>query len=171
MASTYYNGKFTEYPSSEEEFDKWLNEIKIAFEMKNKCIQHLENENKTLRDEKWKDNELQDMKKTYEAMRDDYYRGFPISKKEKDAIYKWQENHLINQHGLNTPVKRALSGGVIGGNFKYQFIPTSIGTMGTCICGSCFAKAKKEYEEKKADETFLHLLEKYDAEFIFQNMA
>lgn len=38
MASTYYNEEFIEYPSNEKEFDKWLNGIKVAFEMKNKCI-------------------------------------------------------------------------------------------------------------------------------------
>jgi hypothetical protein len=29
------------------------------------------------------------------------------------------------------------AGGAIGGTWTYKFVPTSIGTIGTCICGKC----------------------------------
>lgn len=169
MYSTTYDGEFVnEVPSSEADLEKTFRAVKACYRDKDIRIKYLEQKVKELEDEKWKDNELQNMKKEYEAMKDDYYRGFPISKKEKDAIYKWKENHLINQHGLTTPVERALSGGAIGGSFKFEFIPTSIGTIGTCICGSCRNRARKD--AKGNGELFQKLIKEYDAEFIFQNI-
>lgn len=200
MASTIYNGNFIEYPSNEKEFDKWLDGIKAAievknrriqyleeknkvlenekqednklkntiFEVKNKRIQYLEEKNKTLEQEKQKDNELQNMKKIYDEMKADYYRGFPISKEEQNAINEWQKNHLTNQHNLKTVEQKASFGGAIGGSFKFEFIPTSIGTIGTCVCGSCRNRARRD--AKGNGELFQKLIEEYDAEFVFQNI-
>lgn len=71
--------------------------------------------------------------------------------------------------------------GAIGGSFRYEFVPTSIGTVGRCICNSCKHKARKNAEEivnkndfsskgeyeKALNTKIQHLEKKYDAEFIF----
>ena len=168
MASIFYNGEVIDYPSNEKEFNKWLNGIKTAFEVKNKDIQCLKEKIKKLEDEKWKDNELQNMKKTYDEMKANYYRGFSISKKEQNAINEWQKNHLTNQHNLKTLKQKVSFGGAIGGNFKFEFILTAIGTVGSCICESCQSQARKD--SMGDPEILKALLKEYDAEFIFQDI-
>ncbi len=71
------------------------------------------------------------MEKKYHEMRDDYYRGFPITKSEEKAITKWKSEHEKNHNG---------GYGAIGGKYTYHFIPTSIGIVGTikCSCGAEF---------------------------------
>lgn len=134
-----------------------------------------------MRDEKWKDNELQQMKAELEAAREDKYRGFPISKEENEAIHEWQNQHWTNQHNAPDLRSRLAKMGTIGGNFKYEFVPTSVGVVGTCICPSCKRKAEKAAKEivnrkdfataleyERALKTKIqHLEKKYDAEFCF----
>ena len=67
------------------------------------------------------------MKNKLKTMSEEYYRGFPISAEAKSRINEWKKNHRHD-------------GGAIGGTFTYEFIPTSIGTIGTikCACGDSF---------------------------------
>ena len=78
--SAYRDNKYIEVPP--------MNELCLAlkdkFMRQEEKIEHLEEEIKKLKDENWKDNELQSMKEQYDKMREDYYRGFPISKEEKE---------------------------------------------------------------------------------------
>lgn len=108
------------------------------------------------------------MKKIYDEMKADYYRGFPISKEEQNVINEWQENHLTNHHNLKTLEQKASFGGAIGGNFKFEFIPTSIGTIGICVCGSCRNRVRRD--AKGNGELFQKLMEENDAEFVFQDI-
>ena len=104
-------------------------------------IQYLEEENKKLRDEHFKDEFVQELQKKNERLLQDSRRGFPITEEEKEAIRDWQETHLKKKH------PRALEEpgyfGAIGGNWTYTFIPTSIGIIGevSCHCGDkyCFS--------------------------------
>ena len=57
-------------------------------------------------------------------MKADYYRGFPISEKESKKIKEWMDKQME---------KNPSTGGTIGGRFRYEFIPTGIGTVGTII--------------------------------------
>lgn len=85
---------------------------------------YLRTENARLKDEAYKDEELARMKEYTNRMSEDYYRGFPISKEEDEKIKKWKDK-MIDIHPGN--------GGAIGGRFRYEFIPTGIGTIGTVI--------------------------------------
>jgi len=106
------------------------------------------------------------MKEIYNEMKADYYRGFPISKEEQNAINKWQKNHLTNHHNLKTLEQKNSSDKAIEGNFKFEFIPTSVGIVGNCICGNCQNRARRESNgDYKIFEAFL---KKYDAKFEFQ---
>lgn len=106
-----------------------------------KRIKYLEEENKKLKDEHYKDSEMQRMKTELEKAKEDLYRGFPISKEEEEKIKEWQDKHDAEAHGLKTFKERVHAGGCIGGRYTYEFIPTSIFTVGIIKC-SCGEKYK-----------------------------
>lgn len=103
-------------------------------------ISYLEKENKKLKDEKYKDLELQKMKKELEDMKKECYNGFPITEEEKKKIEEWKNKHEQENHGLKTLKEKNSFGGAIGGTYTYEFIPTSIGVIGIikCSCGEEF---------------------------------
>ena len=117
-----------------------LDAIKREFDSQNARIIYLQNQNKKLKEEHYKDTELQKMKEELERVRADMYRGFPISEEEKRRIKEWQDKHDTEAHGLKTLKERVHAGGCIGGRYTYHFVPTSIGVIGTveCNCGAKF---------------------------------
>ena len=114
--------------------------LKTKFENQENLIDHLRQQIKALESEKWKDEKLQEMRKTYEKMQKDYRRGFPISEAEKDKINEWIDNHEKEKHMRPNGSKYYFRGGAIGGSYTYCFTPTSIGTFGSikCTCGEEF---------------------------------
>lgn len=60
-----------------------LDAIKREFDSQNAHIIYLQNQNKKLKEEHYKDTELQKMKEELERVRADMYRGFPISAEEE----------------------------------------------------------------------------------------
>lgn len=105
-----------------------------------KRIKYLEEENKKLKDEHYKDSEMQKMEAELKKAKEDLYRGFPISEKEQEKIREWELKHDAEKHGLKTLEQRLGAGGCIGGRLTYHFIPTSIGDIGEveCSCGEKF---------------------------------
>ena len=86
--------------------------------------EYLLEENKRLKSEAYKDEELSKMKDQYDKMNADYYRGFPISENENNKINEW-----IDKISKEYPGNE----GAIGGRFEYEFIPTGVGTFGKII--------------------------------------
>lgn len=117
-----------------------LNAIKREFDSQNARIIYLQNQNKKLKEEHYKDTELQKMKEELERVRADMYRGFPISAEEEKRIKEWQDKHDAEVHGLKTLKERVRAGGCIGGRYSYEFVSTSIGVIGIvkCNCGAKF---------------------------------
>ena len=127
-----------------------------------------------LESENYKDEELQKMKAQLEKIQEDYRRGFPITKEESDNINKWKKNHDATEHGNVDGYH-----GAIGGGYTYEFIPTSIGSFGTCYCSICKNKAmiagatadtpaaKKNGFDK---EVYNDYLEKHNGAFDFQDI-
>lgn len=132
--SAYRDDKYITVPP----MDELCLALKDKFMRQEEKIEHLEEEIKKLKDENWKDNELQSMKEQYDKMREDYYRGFPISKEEKEKINAWMDKHEKEKHPR--PENSFPRGGAIGGCYTYRFVPTSIGVFGTikCSCGEEF---------------------------------
>lgn len=102
-----------------------LKKIEEEFEYDARKIQYLETQNKLLRDSAYKDIQLAEMKDKLDTMTDEYYRGFPITKEEQVAIYDWMHEHDAECKG---------------GNYRYIFVPTGIGTIGHVQCGKCNAE-------------------------------
>jgi hydrogenase maturation factor len=123
-----------------QEFEDCLESIKIRYESSQKRTNFLEQRLKEIEDEKWKDKELQEMKAQLDKMKENYWRGFPITEQQQQKINEWQKEHDIKTHHLDTPEKRMRAEGVSGGRLTYVFLPTSIGTFGTvkCSCGAEF---------------------------------
>lgn len=105
-----------------------------------KRIKYLGEENKKLKDEHYKDSEMQRMEAELKKAKEDLYRGFPISEEEEKRIKEWQDKHDAEVHGLKTLKERVHADGCIGGKYSYKFVSTSIGVVGTvkCNCGAKF---------------------------------
>ena len=79
------------------------------------------------------------MKSQFDEMKKDYYRGFPITENEKQKVEEWMKKHDAEAHGAANNTDRLRRAGCCGGNYSYEFIPTSIGTVSYVKCG-CGAK-------------------------------
>lgn len=97
-------------------------------------------------DEKWRDNELQEMKQNMEKAIKERNYGFPLTEEECDKTYKWQRQHDTEVH-FNPEGYHGAS----GGGFTYSFYPTGLGTTCNCFCNSCKQRAIKEAGEKWYD--------------------
>lgn len=120
--------------------DTFVEDIKHELQGKDIRIEYLEKQNQELRDEKYKDNELLRMESELKTMKEDYYRGFPISEEEQTSIREWMNKHDEEVHHARTLDDKLKLGGCCGGRYTYEFTPTSIGTIGTvkCSCGAKF---------------------------------
>ena len=97
---------------------------------------YLWKENERLKSEAYKDEELSDMKEKYDRMSSSYHRGFPISEDENKKITDWIGEQIK---------KNPSDAGAIGGRFIYEFIPTSIGTIG--IVQDTFTKEQLKFQD------------------------
>ena len=114
--------------------------IQNRIEILESQIGRLAEENERLKNEHYKDDELSEMKDKLDKMQSAYYRGLLISDEEKKKIEEWKNNHDRYAHMIRSIDDRLEIGGSIGGRYKYEFIPTSIGTIGVvkCRCGEQF---------------------------------
>ena len=89
--------------------------------------------------EEWnKDEEIQELKNKIESLQNKLNNirrySFEITREEHEAIEEWKKKHVEEKHNGDTYA------GAIGGRYKYIFVPTSIGTVGSikCSCGETF---------------------------------
>ena len=120
--------------------DTFVEDIKHELQGKDIRIKYLEKQNQELHDEKYKDNELSRMEDELKTMKENYYRGFPISEEEQKSIREWMDKHDEEVHRARTLDDKLKLAGCCGGRYSYHFVPTSIGTIGTvkCSCGAEF---------------------------------
>lgn len=160
--------------SNEKDIEKVSEAIKETILWYKSVVDTLREKVNYLESENYKDEELQNMKTQLEKIQEYYRRGFPITKEESDDINKWKKNHDATEHG-NTDGYH----GAIGGGYTYEFIPTSIGSFGTCYCSICKNKAmiagatadtpaaKKNGFDK---EVYHDYLEKHNGSFDFKDL-
>ena len=116
-----------------------------------------------------KDEEIQYWKDLYENARLSQKYGFPISEEEHNSIMQWQRMHDAEAHGLRMNHERLAAGGTIGGNYFYRFVPTSIGTSGECVCGSCHRAAT--LTAKGENNEYRKQMEKLGGSYEFQELG
>ena len=130
---THYKGEYIQVCPVED----CMKSILCRIESYEDTIERLKEENQKLKDEVWKDEELQDMKEQLDKMKADYHRGFNITEEEDTAIKEWKKKHEEDVHGLTTPIARVQAQGVSGGRYSYIFYPTAIGCSGVIRCDAC----------------------------------
>lgn len=89
--------------------------------------------------EEWnKDEEIQKLKSEIELLQNKLWNvrrySFEITPEEHEVIEEWKKKHVKEKHNGDAYA------GAIGGRYKYIFVPTSIGTVGSikCSCGETF---------------------------------
>lgn len=123
-----------------EDIAKTMGGILRNIEARDSRIKYLEEENKKLKDEAFKDEELKMMQEKLKRTSDALMNSFQISKKEWDKIHEWKKQHEADVHGLHTLKERISAHGAAGGGYSYEFHPTSIVTFGSVVCDRCGAK-------------------------------
>lgn len=103
-----------------------IKNVEDGLKKRDEEITRLREENKRLRDEAYKDSELQMMKRKMQAMQEELNRGFPITEDENTKIKEWIEKHLTKRHKL-----------IVNGRFKYEFQDFAEVSVGSVVCTEC----------------------------------
>lgn len=106
----------------DKEDQNCLEKISESLAKKSIRIKYLEEENKKLKDEHYKDDELERLKKEIDRLHADCVRGFPITEGEKKKI-----NAIKEKHKKTCPYC----------NFKYIFESFAIVEFGYVKCTVC----------------------------------
>jgi len=109
-----------------ERLDDAIRSIQVRFTDLTKEVEELRDENKHLKNEHYKDEELRRMKQELDNARIDLLRGFPIFPHEKEIIDKFVFAHSTDP---KHPAK--------GVSFYYTFTPTEVGIFGKITCAYC----------------------------------
>ena len=94
----------------------------------------LQTENEVLKDEHYENKKIQELENEIAKYRSLLGMSFKVDEDKWKAIHTWQKRHLLEHHGYDGSKPY---GGAIGGSWTYEFVPTSIGTAGSCICDVC----------------------------------
>lgn len=137
----FVNGKGLQVVKDvDEACDDFTANIKELFHAEKARNDRLQAENERLHDEHYENKEIQKLTDQIAEMRSSLGYSFRLDKSDWDRIHEWQNTHMAEAHNLKTSRERLEAGGAIGGMWTYEFVPTSIGTVGTCICGKCKEK-------------------------------
>ena len=105
-----------------------IKNVEDGLKKRDEEITRLREENKRLKDEAYKDSELQMMKSKCEAMKEELNRGFPITEDEELMINAWMVNHMRSKHQVV---------GCSNGQFKYEFQDFAEVSVGSVVCTEC----------------------------------
>ena len=105
-------------------FDELIESLKQKYKRLEIINENLRKENEQHRNKTYEIGYVSKLREENKRLREDYHRGFPISKEEKEAIDKWAAEHY----------KTCKEKG-----FSYHFYPTPLGVAGVMVC-SCGAK-------------------------------
>ena len=111
-------------------FDELIESLKQKYKRLEIINENLKEENEEHRNKTYEIGYVSKLREENKRLKEDYYRGFPISKKEKEAINKWKTEHYKTCNRI--------------GGCSYHFYPTDLGVAGVvqCSCG-----AKFEFQE------------------------
>lgn len=150
----FVNGKQITIYQDEKEIAQSIEDLSLNIQQNFKTlkdrIKELELENEALKSEYYKDYLIAKQEDELKQKRQLLRTSFIVSEEDWEKIHKWQQEHLNKYHNGN--YKR----GAIGGNWIYEFIGTSIGDIGTCICSTCRQSSKK-VDNEEMEFTFQEL--------------
>ena len=112
-------------------FDSAMNSIRLRYQKLQDRIERLSQENKELRNGVFATNCVREAMAEAEKIRNEYRLGFPMTEEEVQKAEKWIKEHNESAHITE-------SFGAIGGQYTYDFTPTSIGVLCglRCSCGA-----------------------------------
>lgn len=121
-------------------FEQGIIDILRTVDGLNCRCKNLQKELDKLKDEKWSDKTLKDLREKLQRAYADMNRGFEITEEEDAKIKYWIREHMADRHRSVSEDDITYGAGAIGGRFSYEFIPTGIGTIGTikCSCGESY---------------------------------
>lgn len=130
----FINGKMLRVHDIETACDNFTKEIIAIVKRVQGENVRLREENEKLKNEHYKNEEIQRLVEENERLHERLRESFEIDEEGRANLYKWQKDHLEKKHHG----KRYA--GAIGGRFTYSFTPTSVGTIGSieCSCGESF---------------------------------
>ena len=107
-------------------FDELIESLKQKYKRLEIINENLKEENEQHRNKTYEKDYVSKLREENKRLKEDYYRGFPISKKEKEAINKWKTEHYKTCNRI--------------GGCSYHFYPTDLGVAGViqCSCGAEF---------------------------------
>lgn len=111
-------------------FDELIESLKQKYKRLEIINENLKEENEQHRNKTYEKGYVSKLREENKRLKEDYYRGFPINKEEKEAIDKWTTEHYKTCNRI--------------GGCSYHFYPTELGVAGViqCSCG-----AKFEFQE------------------------
>ena len=113
-----------------------LRKTLLSLEDTNNRLQKKFNE---ISEEKWRDNQLQEMRLEMEKAIQERNYGFPLTERQYNRAIDWQRKHDSEVHSNPEGYH-----GASGGGFSYTFYPTGLGTTCRCFCNQCKTKAIRE---------------------------
>lgn len=115
-------------------FEDCINSLKEYNQKQEQKIAALQAENNLLKEEFYKDKIIKKLKEEVSNLQSELRLSFNVSEKEWIKIKEWKKKHEQERHEGNK------YHGTIGGNYTYEFIPTSLGIIGSirCSCGEEF---------------------------------
>lgn len=142
MAGSYFspNGRLMPYFRSMQDVNETMEVLQENFNSLFKDKDRLEKEVKNYKEVINADVRVQELEAKVKELQDRLLRGFEITESQTEAITEWKIKHEAEKHGLDTFDKRLRAAGSIGDGYTYEFVPTSIGTFGCCVCGKCGEK-------------------------------
>ena len=136
----HVDGEFTRLQDIDGACEQFLKNIKYHLNSLQEQNARLKKENEELKSEAYLNNEIQRLQEELKLVQKQYGFGFEISDVEWKKILDWQNEHDAIKHGWTDMQSRVKAGGAIGGRYKFEFIPTSIGTFGAVVCTKCGEK-------------------------------
>ena len=125
---------------SKDEFSKAIETISDVYEQFKEQLQSLRNQcddlQAKLNDQYANDKEIVRLQEIIDEQNSELQYGFGITKEENEIITEWIKKHNLKKHG-----SEIVYYGAIGGGMTYIFVPTSIGTVGSCRCDICHQRA------------------------------
>ena len=162
-----YKGEMYDVIDSEKDLQGLFHCIEANIIGKQQYIKELQAKVKEMKNETYRDDEVAKLQKQLEALREDTYHSFMVTKAESEKIHEWQRKHDAEQHKNPNGYH-----GASGGGFTYKFYPTAIGTFWNCTCDTCHRKAlDAAYKTGKYDsKVYKEYMEQHDGKIEFDDV-
>ena len=136
-------------------------------EYQQNSIDYYRNRVHELEDAHYKDGKIKKLEEQLNSAVKELAKSYHIPAEAEEQFKEWRARHTEEKHNVSrNDIKGILKlEGAVGGRWSYNFVPTSIGTIISCRCDSCYEKAlgnwyKGEWFLKTFEDKIKYLEEK-----------